>query len=102
MRVEDTISAPDHHAGRERVSEAGAGREVVPIGMNQSPVEDVAVLGKDHGAGLRIEIGKLIVLLPRWSGIFIAYAEIYSQFGCDLEIILEEGEIHILALIHNS
>ena len=69
--------------------------------MNQRPVEDVAVLGEDHRAGLRIEIGESIVLLPRRSGEFIAQPKIQSQFGRDLEIILDEVELHVLALIHD-
>src|SRR4029079_13746388 len=63
MRVEDPVSASHDDLVPWRVRKPDARCDVVTIGMDQRPLEDAAVLGKDHCASPGLEIRELVVLL---------------------------------------
>ena len=70
--------------------------------MDQRALEDAAVLGEDHRARRRIEVGEVVVLLARRRRVLVAKAEVHGQLRRDPVVVLDEVELHVLALIHDG
>ncbi len=70
--------------------------------MDQRPLVNAPLLGKDHRPRRGVEVRKLVVLLDRRRRVFVAEADVRRQLRADAVIVLDEVELHVLSLVHDG
>ena len=102
-RIQDAVPAPDDIASTVWIpGEADAGRPIVVFRGGPPGIAAAALIAKDHtsrnvaGSGIRsrrAEIGRIVVGFAARHVDVPAKADVQSQPGCDLPIVLNEKAV---------
>jgi len=102
--VEDAVSAADDSLLVGSVAKAEARSEVLCIGLDERTVLDRAAGGKVKSAAASVaggvEVGDVVLSFEGGRGEVVAEAEVEGEVGEELEVVLEEGGVHLHALVY--
>ena len=100
--VEDPEAGAEDRAAVQRVDRADAGREVVPVGLDQRPILQRPRCGEDQRAGGRIEVRHAVVLFGGRRHVVVAHAQVHGERVADLPIVLHVGPVRLELLFDHE